>query len=118
VAQVLYPDEDAERVLRAWRDIASDVPDTVTPQAILWGVPPDPAIPAALHGRKAVIVMGLFAGPPEAGEAVLAPLRAPGAPLLEDALRGAVYGWSHDRLAAVRAAYDPEGLFEGAARRP
>jgi FAD/FMN-containing dehydrogenase len=247
VAQVLYPYEDAERVLRAWRDIAPDVPDTVTPQAILWSVPPDPAIPAALHGRKAVIVMGLFAGPPEAGEAVLAPLRTLGAPLLDltgtlgyvdiqssvdgafpaggryymkshfmdrlsdeaiavlldwdarrptadtvtvirtlggavrradpddnayahrsavynlsldvgwtdpaldssaigwargawdalmpfaaggvyinfsgldeeaDALRGAVYGRNRDRLAAVRAAYDPEGLFEGAARRP
>jgi Ala-tRNA(Pro) deacylase len=28
----------------------------VTPQAILWSVPPDPTIPAELHGAKTVVV--------------------------------------------------------------
>ncbi|GAA0652088.1 hypothetical protein GCM10009535_33000 [Streptomyces thermocarboxydovorans] len=38
----------------------------------------------------------------------------------EDAgeLRSAVYGWHEERLERVRAAYDPEGLFAPAARRP
>jgi hypothetical protein len=61
----------------------SRMPETVTPQAILWSVPPDPAIPAELHGLKTVIVLGLFAGAAERGEPVLQPLRELGTPLLD-----------------------------------
>jgi FAD/FMN-containing dehydrogenase len=85
VAQVqyLYPYEDAERILRAWPDVALSMPETVTPQLILWSVPPDPALPAELHGRKVVVVMGMYAGPADEGAEVLAPLGRLGTPLLD-----------------------------------
>jgi FAD/FMN-containing dehydrogenase len=80
-ATVFYPYEDAGRILRTWRELAPAMPETVTPQLILWSVPPDPAIPPALHGEKCVIAIGLYAGPADEGDAVLAPLRSLATPL-------------------------------------
>ena len=62
-AQVLYRYEDAETVLRGFRDAVLTVPDSVSPEFALWSVPADPAIPAELHGSKVVIVAGVYAGP-------------------------------------------------------
>lgn len=83
VAQVFYPYEDAARLLKAWPEVALGAPDTVTPQIILWSIPPDPTIPTDLHGRKTVIVLGVYAGPAADGDAALAPLRAMAEPLLD-----------------------------------
>jgi FAD/FMN-containing dehydrogenase len=192
VAQVFYPYEEAERILRAWPAVALAMPETVTPQLILWSVPPDPSIPTDMHGMKVVIAIGVFAGPADRGAAVLAPLHDLGTPLFDvsgtmpyldiqasvdelfpaggryymkshfmdagwtdpalddaaigwareawdamlpfatggvyvnfsglddeaDLLRAAVFGPSRDRLGAARRAYDPDGLFDAAARRP
>lgn len=82
-ATVFYPYEDARRILRAWRDYAPTAPESVTPQVILWSVPPDPAIPEALHGAKTVVCLGLYAGPADEADAVLAPLREFGTPLFD-----------------------------------
>jgi FAD/FMN-containing dehydrogenase len=49
-AQVMYPYADAASVLAAWRDLTPHLPDTVTPEVVLWSIPPDPEIPAELHG--------------------------------------------------------------------
>ena len=80
-ATVFYPYEDAGRILHTWRELAPAMPETVTPQLILWSVPPDPAIPEALHGEKCVIALGMYAGPAEEADAVLAPLRRLATPL-------------------------------------
>jgi FAD/FMN-containing dehydrogenase len=80
---VFYPWDEAERVLRAFRDMAPQMPDTVTPQLMFWSVPPDPAIPAELHGRPSAIAIGLYAGAVEEGPAVLAPLAELGTPMLD-----------------------------------
>jgi FAD/FMN-containing dehydrogenase len=246
-AVVFYPYNEAERLLRAWPEVALAALETVTPQIILWSVPPDPSIPAELHGLDTVVVQAVYAGPAAEADEALEPLRQLGTPLLDasgtvpyvdiqasvdalfptggryymkshfmdglsdeaiatllewdarrptpetlvairtlggavdrigpeksafphrahpfnvsidagwsdpaqdaeaigwargawdaltpfaaggvyinfsglddeaDGLRGAVFGRSHDRLAEVRAAYDPTGLFEAAARRP
>ncbi|TVR90957.1 MAG: FAD-binding oxidoreductase [Trueperaceae bacterium] len=74
-ATVFYPYGEAGRILRAWRELAPAMPETVTPQLILWSVPRDPAIPEALHGEKCVIVTGVYAGPADEADAALAPLR-------------------------------------------
>jgi FAD/FMN-containing dehydrogenase len=83
VAQVFYRYEDAAHLMRAWQEVALSAPETVTPQIILWSIPPDPAIPAELHGRKTVVVVGLFAGPAAEADTVLAPLRTLADPLLD-----------------------------------
>jgi FAD/FMN-containing dehydrogenase len=80
-ATVFYPYEDAARILRTWRELAPAMPETVTPQLILWSVPPDPAIPEALHGERCVVVTGVYAGPADEADAALAPLRGLVTPL-------------------------------------
>jgi FAD/FMN-containing dehydrogenase len=82
-AQVFYPYEQARAVLRAWRDLTLEVPETVTPEFVLWSIPPDPAIPPELHGQKVVIVAAVYAGDPDAGHSALAPLAKLGPPLLD-----------------------------------
>jgi FAD/FMN-containing dehydrogenase len=83
IAQVFYPYSEAARVLRAWRDLTPQLPDTVTPEFVLWSIPPDPAIPADMHGSKVVIVAGLYAGDPREATAALAPLAALATPLMD-----------------------------------
>ena len=83
VAQYLYPYTEAERVLRAFRDLAPDVADTVAPELVLWTVPADPAIPAELHGTPTVLVAGVHVGAPADAAGDLAPLRELGPPLLD-----------------------------------
>jgi FAD/FMN-containing dehydrogenase len=82
-ALVLYPYEDAENVLRAWRDYARRAPDTVAPEIGLWSIPPLPDVPEEQHGEPVVIVAGVFIGAPEHSDPVLAPLRELGTPLAD-----------------------------------
>jgi FAD/FMN-containing dehydrogenase len=82
-AQVLYSSSDAERILRAWPEVALGAPETVTPQLLLWTIPPDPAFPEELHDRRVVITLGVFAGPPAEADRALAPLRELATPLLD-----------------------------------
>jgi FAD/FMN-containing dehydrogenase len=79
----MYPVEQAGAVLRAWRDYVGGAPDEVTSDATWWSVPPDPAIPAELHGAPVLVVEGVYAGPVDAGERMMRPLRELGDPLLD-----------------------------------
>lgn len=83
VAQIFYPYEDAARILRAWPDLVRSTPETITPQLILWSVPPDPSIPGELHGEKVVIALALHSGPASDAATALAPLRELGTPLID-----------------------------------
>ncbi len=82
-AQVIYDYDDAERVLRTFSRVAVDAPETVTPQLLVWTVPPDPAFPEELHNRRVVIAIGMYAGPPDEADAALAPLRTLATPVLD-----------------------------------
>jgi FAD/FMN-containing dehydrogenase len=83
VAQTFYRAEDAPQVLREFRSVARDAPETVAPELILWSLPADPALPEELHLAPVVIVLGVFAGPVGDAEAALAPLRSLAEPLLD-----------------------------------
>jgi FAD/FMN-containing dehydrogenase len=83
VVQAFYPYYDAEAILRAWPELVLAMPESVSPELILWSIPPDPSIPAEMHGTKVVIAAGLYAGPAREGAAVLEPLRRLATPLFE-----------------------------------
>lgn len=82
-AQVVYGMDEAASVVRGFRELALAPPETISPELIMWGVPPDPEIPEELHGHPVIIVVGLYAG--DAGEAapVLAPFAELGTPLMD-----------------------------------
>lgn len=80
---VLYPPDDARAVVGAWRDAALASPRTVSPQLLLWSIPPDPEIPAELHGKPTVMALALFAGDPADSSDALAPFAELTTPLLD-----------------------------------
>jgi FAD/FMN-containing dehydrogenase len=80
---VLYPAEQAGAVLRSYRDCVAGAPDELTTIVILTHAPPAPFLPGHLHGRPVVIVAACYAGNLAEGEAVLAPLRSLGEPLID-----------------------------------
>jgi FAD/FMN-containing dehydrogenase len=82
-AVVLYPLEQFETVMAAWRDFVRHAPDEVSADVIAWTIPAAPQFPDELHGRAIVGVSALYGGPVEAGLRVLQPLREFGAPLLD-----------------------------------
>lgn len=82
-AQVVYPYEDAEAALQAWRDAALIAPDSVSPEALLWSIPPDPDIPVEMHGSKVFMAAALYAGDPADAADALAPYGRLGTPLVD-----------------------------------
>ena len=77
---LIHPRERAPEVCRFVRDLMQDAPREVAAGVILMHAPPAPIVPTELRGRPAVAVLVAYVGPVEDGEAVLAPLRAFGAP--------------------------------------
>ncbi|MGW6707012.1 FAD-binding oxidoreductase [Streptomyces sp. NPDC054956] len=80
---VLWALEDAPGLLRHYRDWIADVPDELTTIVGLRKAPALPALPEEIHGRLVCVINSCWCGPPEAGAAVLAPLRAYGHPLAD-----------------------------------
>ncbi len=81
---VLHPLERAGEVLAFFRDYAATAPDEVGPFVGFWTPLPSVALPASLRGRPVVAIGACYAGPMEAAERVLAPLRAFGRPPYDD----------------------------------
>jgi FAD/FMN-containing dehydrogenase len=80
---LLWPMDDAPLVLGFLRDFIADAPDEVGLMGNLRLAPPLPAVPETLHGKPIVALVATYAGPIEAGEQALAPLRALGTPALD-----------------------------------
>src|SRR5688572_19000852 len=80
---VLYPQERAGELLRAFRDVMREAPDELSLAYISLTIPDDPDFPAAWIGRPAVAVAGMWAGEPEEGERALAGLRDLGDPIAD-----------------------------------
>jgi FAD/FMN-containing dehydrogenase len=72
---VFYPGDQAADILRFYRDFIQEAPDELTTLVNLATAPPAPFLPEAAHGQKGVVIAGLYAGSPEAGEQAMRPLR-------------------------------------------
>ena len=80
---VYYPLEEAREVLRRYRDVVAGAPDELTTILNLRMAPPLGFLPAELHGRPVAVVAACYAGPVEAGEKVVQPLRELGTVLFD-----------------------------------
>jgi FAD/FMN-containing dehydrogenase len=80
---VFWPIEDSPDVLRFYRDWIAAAPEDLMTIVIHRKAPPLPFVPSELHGKPVVAVVCCYAGSVEAGEEVVAPLKAFGSPVLD-----------------------------------
>ena len=80
---IFFPGEQAAQILRGYRAYTASLPDEMTTVVNLATAPPVPFLPADVHGKKVVAVVGVYAGPPDAGRELAAGLRALGTPIAD-----------------------------------
>jgi FAD/FMN-containing dehydrogenase len=80
---VVYPADQAEQVLRFYRDFAATSPDELTTIVTFRHAAPLPILPRHLHGAPVIVVGACYAGPIEEGERAIRPLRAFRPPLVD-----------------------------------
>ena len=78
-----WPLEEAETVLRAYRDFIKDAPEEVGGFFAFLVVPPAPMFPAHLHLKKVCAIVWCYTGPAEKVDETLKPVRCLGNPLLD-----------------------------------
>ncbi len=78
---VVYPFDQAQAVLRAWRDFTVDATTELSVWAVLRTAPPLPFLPASVHGQPVVVLALLHAGDVAAGERAAAPVLRFGTPV-------------------------------------
>jgi FAD/FMN-containing dehydrogenase len=71
---LIWPWEDAGRVLSQWRDWTRATPDEVTSVGRILQLPPIPQIPEPLRGRNLVVVEVAYLGDEERGRELVQPL--------------------------------------------
>ena len=74
--RILWPVEQMEAVLRAFRAVTDTAPETLTAWYHTYQFPPDPAMPEFLRGKAFASVAVAYLGAPAEGERLLAPFRA------------------------------------------
>lgn len=83
---LMFAAESAPEVLRAWRDWAGTVPESVTTSAAFVQIPRDAPMPVPVRGKLVLSLRVSHDGETAEGEALVAPLRAAG-PILADTVR-------------------------------
>jgi FAD/FMN-containing dehydrogenase len=77
---VMHPADRGRELLRLFRDLNRDAPEELGLAFAYITAPPEPDVPRELHGRPAVMVAGMYAGPLAEGEEALRELREFGPP--------------------------------------
>ena len=80
---VLHPAAAAAGAIRKWRDLETGAPDDATQGALLFHFPNDSATPETMRGAAMVGLGGVYAGPLDAAEKFLRPLREYGPPVAD-----------------------------------
>ena len=98
---IVRPPEQAAPALRAFRDLAANAPDEFCGMAVLCHAPPLPFLDAAWHGRPVLLQLACWSGAPDAADALLAPLRGVGQPLVDHIGPMPYVQWQHINDAAA-----------------
>ncbi|MFC7448552.1 FAD-binding oxidoreductase [Rhodococcus daqingensis] len=85
--RLAFPAEDARDVLRAFREVTSVAPETLSLWASVTHFPPLPLLPEEIRGRSFCFVDAVHLGGPDELNALLAPIRAAGTAVLRDTVR-------------------------------
>ncbi len=71
---VVYPFDQARKVLKAWREFTIDAPPELSVWTVLRKAPPLPFLPGSVHGKDVVVFAIVHAGDLAAGERAAAPV--------------------------------------------
>lgn len=80
---VVHPFEEAETVLREYRQAIEDAPDELTCWVVMRQAPPLPFLPAEWHGREVLVLAMCYAGDMEDAGQATATLRGIGNPIAD-----------------------------------
>jgi len=80
---LFHPGDRAGEVLRFFRDFMAEAPDEVGAAVALITAPPLPFVPEEAQGKPAAGIAVCYAGDPEEGAEVIAPLREFGPPVVD-----------------------------------
>ncbi|HVN33012.1 MAG TPA: FAD-binding oxidoreductase [Thermoanaerobaculaceae bacterium] len=80
---ILWPLEKSREALRLYRDFMDKAPDDFTAFFAFLIVPPGPPFPQELHNKTVCGVVAMYTGPQAKADAVIAPLRKFGPPLVD-----------------------------------
>lgn len=78
-----FPGNEAERVIRAWRDWSAKLPDAATTSVAILRVAPMPHVPQVLRGQFVTAIRYAYAGPAAEGIERFAPMRDLGPAMLD-----------------------------------
>jgi FAD/FMN-containing dehydrogenase len=84
---IAWRGEDANEVLRAYREVTAKAPRELTCVATLRNAPPAPWLPKEIHGKPIVAVFACHTGDPAQGEQLLAGLRKAVKPVADTVTR-------------------------------
>ena len=117
---VAWPAEDADQVLRFYREFSATAPSQLTTVAVMRIAPPAPWLPKEIHGKPIIAIFACHSGNPVEGAAAVAPIKAFGKPVADilvkrpyvqmqsllDATqpKGRRYYWKSEYLAALEPA--------------
>jgi FAD/FMN-containing dehydrogenase len=77
---LVYPFEQAQQVMEHYREFAKSAPEELSVWVVLRKAPPLPFLPEDVHGREVVVLAIFYGGDPDAGTALIEPLRHFGTP--------------------------------------
>jgi FAD/FMN-containing dehydrogenase len=80
---VAYPLDAIDVVFERYREYAHGAPDELSTALLVWTIPPVPGLPEEIVGLPYVGIAGLYAGPVEDGEAIIAPYRQIAEPIAD-----------------------------------
>jgi FAD/FMN-containing dehydrogenase len=80
---VVHPLSQARDLIRQYREIIAKAPDELTCWFVMRAAPPLPFLPEETHGAGIIVFAACYAGPMDAAEQAMKPLRAMGAPIAD-----------------------------------
>ncbi|HLJ81605.1 MAG TPA: FAD-binding protein, partial [Ktedonobacterales bacterium] len=80
---MMWPVEQAEDLLKFWRDFILSAPEDINGWFGFVAVPPAPPFPEELHLKTVCVIVWCYTGPMDQAEARFAPIRAFGTPVID-----------------------------------
>jgi FAD/FMN-containing dehydrogenase len=90
---IVYPMSQARDLIRRYRDVVAAAPDELTCWFVMRAAPPLPFLPKEVHGTGIIVFAACYAGPMDAAEQAMKPLRAIGTPIADVISPHPFAGW-------------------------